>query len=122
MSEKYRPDVRGWATLGMFALVAYVLTLIAFVPSLQDNELFKTVATLLLGTGGFGLVCAFLWGGSKASVAAVDTVNDMAKGATPARVVHSVQAVPRRIRPERISKTSAPRVQSIARDHRRPDF
>lgn len=84
MSEKYRPDVRGWATLGMFALVAYVLTLIAFVPSLQDNELFKTVATLLLGTGGFGLVCAFLWGGSKASVAAVDTVNDMAKGATPA--------------------------------------
>jgi hypothetical protein len=74
------PDIRAWATLGMFVLVFYVITLIAFVPGVGVNELFKTIATLLLGSGAFGLVCAFLWGGSKASVAAADTVNVMAKG------------------------------------------
>lgn len=77
------PDVRGWATLGMFALVFYVVTLIAFVPRVSDSELFKTIATLLLGSGAFGLVCAFLWGGSKASAAAIDTVNEVARKATP---------------------------------------
>jgi hypothetical protein len=75
------PDVRGWATIGMFALVFYVITLIAFVPAVSSSELFKTLATLLLGSGAFGLVCAFLWGGSKASVSAVDTVNAVAKQA-----------------------------------------
>jgi hypothetical protein len=75
------PDIRGWATLGMFALVFYVLHLLHVDPALAHNELFKTLATLLLGSGAFGLVCAFLWGGSKASVSAVDTVNAVAKQA-----------------------------------------
>lgn len=78
------PDIRAWATVGMFALVFYDLHLIATVPNIENNELFKTVSTLLLGSGAFGLVCAFLWGGSKASVAAVDTVNAMARSPTPA--------------------------------------
>lgn len=77
------PDVRAWATIGMFALVAYDLHLIATHEELATNELFKTVSVLLLGTGGFGLLCAFLWGGSKASVAAAETVNEMAKNAPP---------------------------------------
>jgi hypothetical protein len=76
------PDVRGWATIGMFALVFYLLHLISTHPELKDNELFKTVATLLIGSGAFGLVCSFLWGGSKASVSAVDTVNAVAKQAS----------------------------------------
>ena len=75
------PDVRGWATIGMFALVFYVVTLIAFVPSVSDSELFKTIATLLLGSGAFGLVCAFIWGGSKATTGAIDAVNEIAKRA-----------------------------------------
>lgn len=79
------PDVRGWATFGIFILVAYVFSLIARNPGLANNELFKTATILLLGTGGFGLVCAFLWGGSKASNAAADTVNAIAStGAGPA--------------------------------------
>jgi hypothetical protein len=73
------PDVRGWATIGIFALVAYDMSLIAFVPGLGDNELFKTLTTLLLGSGAFGLVCSFLWGGSKATASAVETVNAMAR-------------------------------------------
>jgi ABC-type siderophore export system fused ATPase/permease subunit len=72
------PDIRAWSTAAMFGLVFYVLWLIASYPELKTNELFKTVATLLIGSGAFGLVCAFLWGGSKASVAAADTVNAMA--------------------------------------------
>lgn len=77
------PDVRGWATIGMFLLVFYVVTLIAFIPAVSDSELFKTIATLLLGSGAFGLVCAFLWGGSKATTGAIDTVNEMAKANAP---------------------------------------
>lgn len=88
------PDIRAWATAGMFALVAFLLHLIATHPELQDNELFKTVATLLLGSGGFGLACAFLWGGSKATAAAIDTVNDMAKRPTPPAVAESAAVSP----------------------------
>ena len=71
--------MRGWATLAMFLMVFYVISLIAFIPRVSESELFKTIATLLLGSGAFGLVVAFLWGGSKASNSAVDTVNEMAK-------------------------------------------
>ncbi len=78
------PDIRGWSTIGMFAMVFYVIHLMAIHPELAENELFKTVATLLLGSGAFGLVCAFLWGGSKASNAAADTVNVMAQRVAPA--------------------------------------
>ena len=85
------PDVRGWATIGMFALVAYVLTLTALVPNLRQDDLWKTICTLLLGSGAFGLVCAFLWGGSKATTAAIDTVNEMAK--SPQGISKDVQQV-----------------------------
>lgn len=77
-------DIRAWATAGMFALVFYVVSLIAFIPAVSESELFKTIATLLLGSGAFGLVCAFLWGGSKATTGAIDTVNEMAKANAPA--------------------------------------
>lgn len=80
------PDIRGMATAAMFGIVFYMLWLIASYPQLGTNELFKTVATLLIGSGAFGLVCAFLWGGSKASVAAADTVNAMATSAASPQV------------------------------------
>lgn len=80
----WAPDIRAWATAAMFALAALDLCIAAFVSGIDKNELFKTISTLLWGTGAFGLVCAFLWGGSKASVAAADSVNEIAKGAAPA--------------------------------------
>lgn len=73
------PDIRAWATVGMFAIVFYLLHLVATVPALKENELFKTLATLLVGSGAFGLVCAFLWGGSKTTAAASETVSAIAK-------------------------------------------
>lgn len=79
------PDIRAWATLGMFALIFYLLHLIAVHQELRENELFKTVATLLVGSGAFGLACSFLWGGSKTTSAASETVNAMARAsAAPA--------------------------------------
>lgn len=65
--RSFIPDARGWASIGMFALVVYVVTLIALKPELQHNDLFKMVAVQVIGTGGFGLLCAWLWGGSKVS-------------------------------------------------------
>lgn len=75
------PDVRAWATVAIFALAAYDLWLIANHPALATNEIFKTATILLMGTGGLGLACSFLWGGSKASMAAADTVNALAVNA-----------------------------------------
>lgn len=78
------PDTRGLATVGIFALAAYGLYLVSAHPELQHNELFETICTLLFGTGGLGLACAFLWGGSKATTGAVDAVNAMARASIPA--------------------------------------
>lgn len=72
------PDVRACATVAMFVMVFYILHLLATHVELQKNELFKTVATLLIGSGSFGLACSFIWGGSKTSAAASETVNKMA--------------------------------------------
>jgi hypothetical protein len=92
------PDIRAWATAAMFVLVFYMLHLIATHPEMASNELFKTVATLLIGSGAFGLVCAFLWGGSKGSASAIDTVNAMARSSpgpsTPPGGTATVTAAP----------------------------
>lgn len=61
------PDSRGMLTTGLLALVFYIMSLVAFVPSLGDNELFKTLATLLVGTAFVGGVIAFYFGSSKNS-------------------------------------------------------
>ena len=97
------PDLRACATVAMFALVFYVLWLIASYPALKENELFKTVATLLIGSGAFGLVCAFLWGGSKASVAAAETVNKMAQTSTTPTQTLTVE-------PDKATATTTPGV------------
>ena len=75
------PDTRGWATIGIFAMAFFIIGLLAARPELGDNDLFKTLATLIFGSGAFGLACNYIWGGSKASSAAADTVNHMAKTA-----------------------------------------
>ena len=39
------PDIRAWATAGMFALVAFILHLIATHPELQDSQVAKLVGS-----------------------------------------------------------------------------
>lgn len=61
------PDVRSMIAAGLFALIFYIISLIAFVPALESNELFKTLATLLVGTAFVSGVVAFYFGSSKNS-------------------------------------------------------
>lgn len=59
------PEDRGVVTAFLCALVFYVITLMAFVPNLEHNELFKTLATAILTSGFIGGVVAFYFGNSK---------------------------------------------------------
>ena len=59
------PEDRGVVTAFLCALVFYVITLMAFIPNLATNELFKTIATLIVGTAFVGGVVAFYFGNSK---------------------------------------------------------
>lgn len=61
------PDARGWVTVALIALAFYILTLVAFVPNLADNELFKTLATVLITSGLVGGALAFYFSSTKGS-------------------------------------------------------
>lgn len=61
------PDARGWLSIGLVALVFYILTLVAFVPTLTGNELFKTLAILIVGTAFVGGAIAFYFSSTKGS-------------------------------------------------------
>lgn len=60
------PDTRGFALLGLFLLVAFILGLIALNPSLASVQLFGTIATSIV-TGGFIVALNFFFGSSKGS-------------------------------------------------------
>jgi hypothetical protein len=61
------PDARGMIAVGLFALVFYIISLLAFVPTIAANELFKTIATLIVGTAFVSGVVTFYFGSSKNS-------------------------------------------------------
>jgi hypothetical protein len=58
------PDARGWALIGLFALIFFVLALIAWQPSLADNKLFFSLASNIT-TGGFLFALGFYFGSAK---------------------------------------------------------
>lgn len=72
-------DVRSLVVISMVLMTIYILHLIAVNPELAENKLFEDVVKNLTGVGGFGLILMFLFGGSKASNQAIDTVNEIAK-------------------------------------------
>ncbi len=53
------PDARGWIGLGSFVLTILVLLLIWRDPDLRKDEFFKTIATLIIGTGWVNGVLAW---------------------------------------------------------------
>lgn len=69
------PDARGMIVVGLFALVFFIFGLIAWVPSLNDNELFKTLATLIVGTGFVSGAITFYFGSSKNSTDKDQTIS-----------------------------------------------
>lgn len=73
------PDTRGWTTIGLFVLVFYIFHLMHVDPKLAATDLFKTVATLICGSGGLGLLFSFVWGGTKSSAGAVEALTEMGR-------------------------------------------
>lgn len=76
-------DTRGWLTLGVFALMVYILSLVAFVPDLDKSQLFTALASGVVGAG-FGSAIGYFFGTNKGSSDRNETVNkalDLAKNA-----------------------------------------
>lgn len=59
------PDARGWIGLGSFLLTVMVLVMLALVPELRQDEFFKTIATLIIGTGFVNGVVNWAYGATK---------------------------------------------------------
>jgi hypothetical protein len=45
------PDARGWIAIASFALTVQVLTMMVAFPDLRQDEFFKNIAVLIVGTG-----------------------------------------------------------------------
>lgn len=60
------PDTRGWALVGLFALVFFIFALIAINPDIANVQLFGVLATAVV-SGGFGGALGFFFGSTKSS-------------------------------------------------------
>jgi len=77
--NKYLPsDTRGWMALGVFILITYVLTLVAFVDDLDKSQLFTALASGVIGSS-FGSVVGYLFATTKGSGEVINKALDIAK-------------------------------------------
>ena len=60
------PDTRGFIALGLFALVFFLFSLLAFNPHLADIQLFGVLATAVV-SGAFGSMVGYFYGSTKGS-------------------------------------------------------
>lgn len=59
------PDARGWIGIGSFVLTVMVLWMLAVFPDLRADEFFKTICTLIIGTGFINGVVSWAYGATK---------------------------------------------------------
>lgn len=59
------PDARGWIGIGAFSLTVMVLWMLAVFPDLRKDEFFKTIATLIIGTGFINGVVSWAYSATK---------------------------------------------------------
>lgn len=79
------PDARGLVAAGYFALAFYLLYMIGQNPAqLLGNSAFMTVATLIIGTGGLGVVGSFFFGGTKSGSEVMTAQSAALAAPTPA--------------------------------------
>lgn len=71
------PDSRGWVAVALFALSVYVLTLLAFNPSLAQITLFSVLAQAIIVSGLIGGVVAFFYTSSKSSADKDETIKKL---------------------------------------------
>lgn len=68
MIDRFRHiDARGWVSIASFVLTIIVLAMMVAWPSLRQDEFFKTIATLLIGTGWISGPVAWSFGTTKNS-------------------------------------------------------
>lgn len=60
------PDARGWIGIGIYSLTVMVLWMLAAFPELRRDEFFKTIATLIIGTGFVNGVVSWAYSATKA--------------------------------------------------------
>jgi hypothetical protein len=65
MKPWYMPDARGWIGIGVFALTSQVLFMLWMVPPLRTDDFFKTIATLIVGTGFINGVVSWAYSATK---------------------------------------------------------
>jgi hypothetical protein len=91
------PDARGWIGIGAFALTVMVLWMLAVFPDLRQDEFFKTIATLIIGTGFINGVVSWAYsatkGGGELAEHNATLVRQQAEAptGTPGDPVHTVQ-------------------------------
>lgn len=81
------PDSRGWTMIGLFALTGGILLAVTLNPTLEKNELFSSLATLIVGAGGFLGAVGFMFGTSKASSEKDSTITTLVNQTPPAPTV-----------------------------------
>lgn len=59
------PDARGWVGIGIYVLVGWVIGLYVSIEALRDDEFFKTIATLIVGTAFVNSVVQWAFGATK---------------------------------------------------------
>lgn len=67
-------DTRGWLSLGLFSLMVYILSLVAFVSGLDDSQLFTALASGIIGSG-FGSVVGYHFATTKSSSDKSESLN-----------------------------------------------
>lgn len=60
-------DSRGWFSFGLFVLTIGIFAMLAYAPSLKDNQLFATLAQAVIITGLINMAAGFHFGASKSS-------------------------------------------------------
>lgn len=59
------PDARGWIGISVFALTVMILWMMAAFPDLRQDEFFKTIATLVIGTAFVNGVVGWAYSATK---------------------------------------------------------
>jgi hypothetical protein len=65
MNRFHWPDARGWIGIGAFSLTVMVLWMLAVFPDLRQDEFFKTITTLIIGTGFINGVVSWAYSATK---------------------------------------------------------
>jgi hypothetical protein len=65
MKPWWFPDARGMIGFGVFLLTSQVLLMLWLVPELRTDDFFKTIATLIVGTGFINGVVSWAYSATK---------------------------------------------------------